>query len=254
MSMTVTDTHAAQDPANRPHKEQVQELTSLMSHCRPRFHRIALRCLGDVADAEDAVQDAFLSAYRYLHQFNGQAQMSTWLTRIVINSARTKQRRRPRQLHISLDGADRVQDSHPISDRLPDRRPSPEEICRTWELAKHLAQLSTRLPPNLLRTFQLHDVNGLSIRESAHILGVKESTVRARAARARTKLKRLAQESLGGRRRAILWATPPIGTQTKEPGACDNDRLLESPMQACPGFLRNVTGRIPASTLRTQSK
>lgn len=216
MSTTVTDTHAAQDPANRPHKEQVQELTSLISHCRPRFHRIALRCLGDVADAEDAVQDAFLSAYRHLHQLKGQAQMSTWLTRIVINSARTKQRRRPRQLHISLDGPGREQDFQPILDGLPDRRPSPEEICRTWELAEYLAQLSTRLPPTLRRTFQLHDVNGSSVRESADILGVKESTVKAQASRARTKLKRLAQESLSGRRGAILRATPPIGTQATE--------------------------------------
>jgi len=72
----------------------VQELTDVITHHLARFRRIALGHLSNVADAEDAVQDALLSALTHVHQFRGQAKMSTWLTTIVINSARMKLRRR----------------------------------------------------------------------------------------------------------------------------------------------------------------
>ena len=82
---------------------KAKELTEVITHHSPRFRRIALAHLGNPADAEDAVQDALLSALTHLDQFKGQAKMSTWLTSIVINSARMKLRRRSLRLHISLD-------------------------------------------------------------------------------------------------------------------------------------------------------
>jgi RNA polymerase sigma factor (sigma-70 family) len=88
----------------------------------------------------------------------------------------------------------REQDYAPLSEALPDRRPSPEELCRNWELAERLAQASTRLSPILRRTFQLSDVDGLSARETAQALGIPQGTVKARVARARKKLKQLLQE------------------------------------------------------------
>jgi RNA polymerase sigma-70 factor, ECF subfamily len=63
-------------------------LTDVIVRHLARFRRIALRLLGNIADAEDAVQDAFLSAFTHLDQFRGQAKMSTWLTTIVISAAR----------------------------------------------------------------------------------------------------------------------------------------------------------------------
>ncbi len=80
-----------------------REMQDVLSRSLPSFYRKAYRQLGNAADAEDAVQDALLSAYKHLDQFKGQAQMSTWLTAIVINSARMQLRRRPRQIHLSLD-------------------------------------------------------------------------------------------------------------------------------------------------------
>ncbi len=73
---------------------KAQKLADLITSHSPRFRRIALAHLGNPADAEDAVQDALLSALTHLDQFRGQAKMSTWLTTIVINSARMKLRRR----------------------------------------------------------------------------------------------------------------------------------------------------------------
>jgi hypothetical protein len=70
--------------------ERAQELDSVVSRYLPMFYKRAFRFLGNRPDAEDAVQDALLSAYQHLGQFRGQAQLSTWLTTIVTNAARMK--------------------------------------------------------------------------------------------------------------------------------------------------------------------
>src|ERR1700726_2607277 len=80
-----------------------REMQDILSRYLPSFYRRAYRYLGNAADAEDAVQDALLSVYQHLHQFKGEPQMSTWLTPIVTTSARMHLRRRPRQIHVSLD-------------------------------------------------------------------------------------------------------------------------------------------------------
>src|ERR1700678_3080465 len=101
-----------------------------------RFCRSAFRYLGNAADAEDAVQDALLSAYKHMSQFRRQARISTWGTAIVVNSARTQLRRRRSQPHGFPDELPE-QESDSLSTRLPDRRPTPEEECRRAELAEH---------------------------------------------------------------------------------------------------------------------
>jgi RNA polymerase sigma factor (sigma-70 family) len=109
-------------------EQEIQQLTNIFACRLLSLTRIAGRVVGNAADAEDAVQDAFLSAYTHLDQFKEQAKMSTWLTTIVINSARMKVRARPRQVHIPLDQEDREQDYAPLSEAQPDRRPTPEEF------------------------------------------------------------------------------------------------------------------------------
>ena len=80
-----------------------REMQDVISRHLSRFQRTAYRQLGNAADAEDAVQDALLAAYKHLDQFRGQAKMSTWLTAIVTNCAWMQLRNRPRQPHVSLD-------------------------------------------------------------------------------------------------------------------------------------------------------
>jgi RNA polymerase sigma-70 factor, ECF subfamily len=175
------------------HDQEIEELTNIFASRLASLTRMAARLVGNAADAEDAVQDAFLSAYTHLGQFREEAKMSTWLTTIVINAAWMKVRRRPQQAHIPLDHQDREQDHAALSEMLPDQRPSPEELCRTWELADRLTQLSTQLSPILRQTFQLSAMDGLSTRETAQALGIPNGTVKARVARARRKLKQLLQ-------------------------------------------------------------
>jgi RNA polymerase sigma factor (sigma-70 family) len=203
MELTVADRKSALETAAKSQEKEIQELTDVFIRCLPSFYAQAMRRLGNAADAEDAVQDAYLSAYTHLNQFRRQAQMSTWLTAIVINSALMKLRRHPRQSHIPLDAPDHEREHQAFSDTIPDHQPNPEEICRRLELAQWLARLSERLSPTLRRTYQMRDMDGLSIRETAKRLGVPHGTVKARVARARGHLKQMVEETLGGERDGI---------------------------------------------------
>ena len=170
----------------------------------PHLYRRAYRILRNAADAEDAVQDALLAAYTHLNQFRGQSQLSTWLTAIVLNCARLQLRRRRRYVHVSLDESAGELQPVSVSERLADHRPNPEDECRASELMARLTPLHSQLSPTLRRTFQLRDVDGLSIRETARILGVPAGTVKAQSARARKRLKELMRRTLSPQTR-----TPP---------------------------------------------
>ena len=167
------------------------------------FHRQAYRLLGNAADAEDAVQDALLAAYTHLDQFKGQSQISTWLTSIVLNCARMQLRRRSRYAHVPLDEPIGEIQTLSLSDQLPDQRPDPEDEYRNSELGRSLAHFHRQLSPTLLRTFELHDVEGLSLRDTARILGIPTGTVKARSARARQKMKELLGHALRRRSRGL---------------------------------------------------
>jgi len=184
------------------------QMDDVLSRHRTSFFRSAYRFLGNTADAEDAVQDALLSAYKHLDQFRGQAQMSTWLTAIVSNSARMQLRRRPRYIHVSLDEPIGEEQEHSFSEQLADRRPSPEQDCRDSELSARLRELMTQLSPTLRKTFQLRELDGLSTNEVALLLGVAQGTVKAQLARARAKLTCLVRRALDARPRSSVPRMP----------------------------------------------
>ena len=180
-----------------------QQLEQILARGLRPLNRRAYRILGNAADAEDAVQDALLAAYTHLHQFRGQAQISTWLTAIVLNCARLQLRRRPRHVHVSLDESTEELQTLSVSERIADHRPNPEAEYRQSELSTRLTHLHPQLSPTLRRTFLLRDVEGLSIRETAQILGVPTGTVKAQSARARKRLKELMRHTLRPRSRRL---------------------------------------------------
>jgi RNA polymerase sigma factor (sigma-70 family) len=186
-----------------------EEMNKAFSRCRASFLRRAYRFLENAADAEDAVQDALLSAYMHIDQFRGEAQMSTWLTAIVSNSARMQLRKRPRQIHVSLDEPIGEEQEYSLSEQLADRRPSPEDECRESELHARLKELATQLSPPLRKAFQLRDLDGLTTREAARILGVADGTVKAQLARARAKLRSLMRRARGSQPHGRLICMTP---------------------------------------------
>ena len=172
-------------------EQRTEELQDVVSRYLPMLHSRAYRYVGDTQDAEDAVQDALLSAYKHLEQFKAAAKMTTWLTTIVTNSALSQLRRRPGQPPISLDEQLGGEESFSLSDRLTDVRPSPEGECIRSEMRGNLMQSIRELSPLLRETIQLFYLDELSTREVAHVLGVPQGTVKARMSRARSQLKRL---------------------------------------------------------------
>ena len=164
-----------------------RQFKEVLSHRLPSLYRIAYRVLGNVEDAEDAVQDALLAAHKNLKQFRGEAQISTWLSAIVCNAARMQLRKRPRAPHVSLDWViGEGQES--LSEVLEDGRLNPEDECHESKLQAWLINAVARLSPTLRKTFQLRYVDQLSVSETARVLGIPIGTVKAQTARARAKL------------------------------------------------------------------
>jgi RNA polymerase sigma-70 factor, ECF subfamily len=172
-------------------EQSIMTLEDVVSQNLSLFRKRAYRYVGNQHDAEDAVQEALLSAYKHLDQFKATATMVTWTTTIVRNSALSQLRRRPRQLDVSLDEPLAGEQNYCLSDMLQGAGSSPEGECIQSELLGRLWQSVTELSPSLRKTVQLFYVHGMSTQEVAQTLGVPQGTVKARMSRARSRLKRL---------------------------------------------------------------
>jgi RNA polymerase sigma-70 factor (ECF subfamily) len=170
------------------------QLHEAVSRYLPSLYKRAFRYVSDPHDAEDAVQDALLSAYKHLDQFKGTAKMTTWLTAIVTNSALTQLRRRPRHSHVSLNEPLNDDQKIFLSDTLADNRPNPEDECATSESHRFLMQCFSELSPSLQQAVRLHYMDGLTTNEAARLLKVSVSTMKSRVWRARARLKRIMSE------------------------------------------------------------
>jgi len=175
------------------------EFGKIVQQNLPQFRRVAMRWLRNPEDAEDAVQDAMLSAFRHMGAFDGRAQLSTWVMAIVINAVRMQLRRRPRYHFVSLDHAPAGR-QWAISEVLADPRPTPEQIVVDRELGDLAARLTCDLPDAQRAAIRLHQREGLSIKEAAETLGVPEGTLKAQLARARAKLAQKFQKAAARRR------------------------------------------------------
>ena len=170
--------------------ERRLEFEGVLSRNLPGFQRAAMRWLRNPEDAEDAVQDAMLSAFKHIARFEGRAQMSTWVMAIVINAVRGQLRRRLRHTFLSLDQP--VQDGQQtIADLVADQRPTPEQTLAECELLKLVIKLTGSLPPSQRMAMQLRQRDDrLSIKEAAEVLGVPVETLKAQLARGRVTLRK----------------------------------------------------------------
>jgi RNA polymerase sigma-70 factor, ECF subfamily len=164
---------------------------------RPLF-QTALRVLGNTEDAEDALQDGLLSAYRNLKRFEGRSQFSTWLTCIAINAALMRRRSAKARPAVSLDEPPR-EDELPAAERFADDGLTPEQVFANTEIREMLSENLDQLSPLLRTAFVLREVQGYSTGEAAKKLGVTENTLKARLWRARHQL----AERLGRRLRRM---------------------------------------------------
>jgi RNA polymerase sigma-70 factor, ECF subfamily len=165
--------------------------TVLYAKHTPKLNRVALSVLRNKEDAEDAVQDTWRKAYSKLQTFEGRSSISTWLTRITVNSALMIRRRNKRLSEVSLNDPPDDEGSvpQPVDDGL-----TPEESCRQVELRELLARHINRLPSLTRAAFLLRDVDGFTTTESIKLLGIRKSALKSRVQRAR---RRLAQNMIG---------------------------------------------------------
>jgi RNA polymerase sigma-70 factor (ECF subfamily) len=178
-----------QESRTQVSSERRLEFEGVLSRSLPGFQRVAMRWLRNPEDAEDAVQDAMLSAFKHIGRFEGRAQMSTWVMAIVINAIRAQLRRRLRHTPLSLDQP--TQDGQQtIADLVADQRPTPEQTLQECERLKLVVKLTRSLPPSQRMAMQLRQRDdGLSIKEAAEVLGVPVGTLKAQLARGRVTLR-----------------------------------------------------------------
>jgi RNA polymerase sigma-70 factor (ECF subfamily) len=181
---------------------------AVLSRYSPALYRMAFRKLRNAEDAEDALQDGLLSAFKNMHQFRGNSQFSTWLGSIVLNSARMHLRRRLYRNFVSLDEHDQnLEEGKPIwAERLADSSPGADETLRQTQTRQNLERAVEMLPLRLRAVFRLRVFEGLTTAEAATALAIPVGTLKARFFRARRQVIAIARRALDSprTRRALL--------------------------------------------------
>lgn len=184
-----------------------QAFEDLVRRHECRVFRTALSLTGNHEDAEEALQDAFLSVYEHLSEFRRDSRFTTWLTRIAINAALQKIRRR--RDTVSLDDPDPSEAD--FSPRRTDSwRENPEHLYAAEEMRRFVEEAVLSLPPDYRVVFVLRDVAEMDTVEAAEVLGLTIAALKSRLLRARL----MVRESLAAR----LAQPPTLKTRLRNAG------------------------------------
>jgi RNA polymerase sigma-70 factor (ECF subfamily) len=154
------------------------------------LYAVVLRLCAGPHEAEEVTQEAFLRAWRAINGFDGRSQFFTWLCRIGINEAKRRAKRNERRLRtVSLEES---------PSELPDLRDAPAPRAERGELRRALERSVRALPFAYRAPLVLRDIEGLSTREAAQILGVSEAALKSRLHRARTRVRKALRDRRGG--------------------------------------------------------
>lgn len=179
---------AVHTPQRLPHLQQTQQaFEEMFVASRRMFLRRADAILRNKEDAEDAVQNAFMSAFLKLHRFQGRSALSTWFTRVVINAALMIRRSREPAWLASLPEPKSQADLH-WTETLLSSQPDPETLCAERERAQQIQAALQTMTPILRQAFDLVYHQELSIREACARLNVGIPAFKARLFRARQEL------------------------------------------------------------------
>ena len=160
----------------------VQAFEELVQRHEQRVYRTTFAITGNQEEAEDAMQETFLKVYQHLGDFQRASRFSTWLTRIAVNEALQKRRRRrPTE---SLDEPV-MTDEEIMPKQLQDWRDDPEKIYAKQEIRRIVEEAIQLLAPNYREAFMLRDLEGLSNEEAAEALGLSLTAFKSRLLRAR---------------------------------------------------------------------
>jgi RNA polymerase sigma-70 factor, ECF subfamily len=191
---------------------------------QPKFVAIAQRIVRNREDAEDAVQNAFISGYRHLHAFDGRCALSTWFTRIVMNSALMILRKR------RLGENARCQEVEWI-ENIPSSQPYPETVHTEWQTLEIIEGILGKMKPLLRQAFTMTYFEELSSTEACAVLGVPLGTFKARLRRARLQVCGQTERALTAPLRRKNLSTYAV---LKSSGLqnCEHDFVLQAAAQA----------------------
>jgi RNA polymerase sigma-70 factor (ECF subfamily) len=178
-----------------PHPETEIDLTQLRSGDKAAFaqvvelyadplYNLALKLLGNRQEAEDALQETFLNAYKAIGGFEGRSSLNTWLYRIAYNTS-LMQRRKKRAETVSIDEPLTLGDGQTVPRQFFDWCCLPERDLLSEEALEKMDEAIQQLPDSLRVVFVLRDIEGLSTSETGEVLELSESAVKSRLHRAR---------------------------------------------------------------------
>jgi RNA polymerase sigma-70 factor, ECF subfamily len=180
------------------HAEARERYTELVGRHQRRAARIAYHYLRDGAEADEAVQDAFVKAYSHLSTFREELPFEVWFTRILINGCLDRIKARTRREKWIVAMPESPAGERDYAERTPGRGPSPEDQVLARERRKKLAAALAKLPDRQRSVFMLSHYEGCTSREVSAITGLNESTVRVHLFRAIRKLRGLLTEENRG--------------------------------------------------------
>lgn len=160
----------------------------MVKHHSSQMYAVALRIVGDSDEAEEVVQEAFISACNKVKSFEGRSKLSTWLYRITTNAALMRLRKQ-RGDTVSLDEPQMMEDGDLLPRQLGDWQVEPSQLALTAELRQVMEAAVQELNPTLRTAFVLRDIQGLSTQEAAAALEISESALKVRLHRARLQLR-----------------------------------------------------------------
>jgi RNA polymerase sigma-70 factor (ECF subfamily) len=161
---------------------EVLDFDSIVEEHSSFVYNVAYRMMGNPEDAEDVVQDAFISAFRAFERFRGESRVTTWLYRITTNAALMKLRKTKLARTLNQTGVEDLE--------IADWSDTPERGAANSELKAKLKEGIDQLEPNLRAVVVLRDVEGLTNQESAEILDISVSALKSRLHRARVLLRK----------------------------------------------------------------
>lgn len=187
-----------EDVVKRVLAGDLESFEILMRRHNQRLYRIGCSILHQESEAEDVIQDAFVRAYEHLNQFAGEARFSTWLSRIAVNEALARKRRRHRCRDVGASApADPAHDKGDGLDQFPSAAPNPEENVAGSEHQQLLENAIRSLPEKYRVVVVMRDLQEMDVRETAFALAISEQNVKTRLHRARALLRRKLSANIG---------------------------------------------------------
>ncbi|PTL82765.1 sigma-70 family RNA polymerase sigma factor [Vitiosangium sp. GDMCC 1.1324] len=207
-------------------------LDELLARHEHQVYRFGLRMCGSEEDAREVLQETLLAAFRGLHSFRGEAELSTWLYLVARTWCSRLRRRR-----VGAPEDFQPLDS-PAANLVPSERSTPDEVSHARQMGEVLQAAMAALPESLREVLILRDVEGLSAEEAARVVGIEVGALKSRLHRARLQLREHLATLLGDERQVAGPGCPELSQELSEYAAQEIDQAtcvrIEEHLSRCP--------------------